>query len=225
MSSGSSERPPAAVARGAYQPLVRATASDIALNATIPLACYWFVKKVVSPSDLVALLAATAFPTLKGGYDVIRYREVSPVSVLVLLGIGTSIAALFLGGDPRLLLVRESLFTGAFGIFCLVSLAFPKPIMFYFGRYFMAGRDVAKRAVFDARWRDPIARRAHRLVTTVWGVVYTGEFVVRVLMVYRLPAAVVLAVSPVVMGVATIGTIVWTFRYAYRVRARIEARA
>ena len=225
MSSGPSERPSSSVARGVYQPLVRATVWDIALNATIPLACYFFVKKVVSPSELVALLAATAFPTMKSAYDVIRYREVSPVAVLVLLGIATSIVALFLGGDPRILLVRESLFTGVFGIVCLISLAFPRPIMFYFGRYFMAGRDAVKRAAFEAGSRDPVARRAHRLITTVWGVVYTGEFAVRVMMVYRLPASVVLVVSPVVMGVATIGTIVWTFRYAYRVRARVETAA
>jgi hypothetical protein len=201
--------------------IVVSLAWDIALNATIPVVCYWLSKQFLSPSELTALLIATAFPLLKSGHDVARHREVDPVALLVLLGIATSMLALAIGGAPRLLLIRESFFTGAFGIACLVSLTFPRPIMFYFGRYFMAGKDPQKRATFDARSQDPRARRAHRLVTAVWGLVYTGEFIVRVMLVYRASASVVLVVSPFVTGMATILTVIWTFGYAVKVRAQI----
>jgi hypothetical protein len=201
--------------------MIVSLAWDIALNATIPVACYWLAKRFVSPSELTALIVATAFPLLKSGYDITRHREIDPVAVLVLLGIATSLVALLVGGEPRLLLIRESFFTGAFGIVCLISLTFPRPIMFYFGRYFMAGKDPQKREAFDARWRHPYARHAHRLVTLVWGLLYTGEFVVRVLLVYRVSAPVVLVVSPFVTGVGTILTVMWTFWYAFKVRARI----
>ena len=207
------------------RPVVVSLAWDVALNATIPVGCYWFSKQFVSPSELIALVVATGFPLLKSGYDVARHREVDPVALLVLLGIAASMLALLAGGDPRLLLIRESFFTGAFGIACLISLTFPRPIMFYFGRYFMAGKDPQKRATFDARWQDPRARRAHRLVTVVWGLVYAGEFVVRVMLVYRASAPVVLVVSPFVTGVATILTVIWTFWYAFRVRAQIAPRS
>jgi hypothetical protein len=140
----------------------------------------------------------------------------------VLLGIVTSIIALFIGGDPRTLLIRESLFTGVFGVACLVSLLFPRPIMFYFGRHFMAGNDPQKRKVFDERWQNPTVRRGHRLITTVWGIVYVGEFLARVILVYTLSAAVVLAVGPFVLGLATIVTIIWTFRYAYKLRDQVS---
>ena len=203
------------------RPIVVSLAWDIAINTTIPVACYWLSKRFVSRSELTALLVATAFPLLKSGSDVTRHREVDPVALLVLLGIATSMLALVMGGDPRLLLIRESFFTGAFGIACLVSLTFPRPIMFYFGRHFMAGKDPQKQATFDARWQDPRARRAHRLVTVVWGLVYTGEFIVRVMLVYRASAPVVLVVSPFVTGMATILTVMWTFWYAFRVRAQI----
>ena len=132
----------------------------------------------------------------------------------------TSIIALFIGGDPRILLIRESLFTAGFGVACLASLLFPRPVMFYFGRYFFAGNDPEKRKVFDSRWHNPIIRRGHRLITTVWGFVYTGEFVLRLILVYTLSAAVVLAVTPFLLGSATIVTVMWTFRYAYRLRDR-----
>jgi hypothetical protein len=185
---------------------------DIALNATIPVACYYLSKTFISPSELTALLIATVFPALTSVYDLTRHRGVKPVSVLVLLSILTSIIALSIAGDPRILLIRESLFTGAFGVACLASLLFPRPIMFYFGRYFMAGDDPEKRKVFDSRWQDARVRRGHRLITTVWGIVYIGEFIIRVILVYTLSAAVVLTVTPFLLGSECMITIVWTFR-------------
>jgi hypothetical protein len=205
-----------------YWPLVLSLVWDIALNATIPVACYFLAKWFISPSEMTALIAATMFPILKSVYDLVGRRELDPVAVLVLLGIVTSILALFVGGDPRLLLIRESFFTGAFGVACLLSLAFPRPIMFFFGRYFMAGRDPQKRDAFNEKWRNPAVRRAHRLVTAVWGLVYVGEFAIRVVLVYTIPAPVVLVATPFLIGIGTISTIVWTFRYAYRVRDEVS---
>jgi hypothetical protein len=207
--------------RAGYRPLIVSLACDILLNATIPVACYFLAKRFISPSELVALIFATIFPVLKSMYDLIRLRELDPVAVVVLLGILTSILALFLGGDPRILLVRESLLTGAFGVACLVSLMFPRPIMFYFALYFMSAHDPQKREAINARWQNPIVRRAHRLVTAVWGIVYVGEFAVRTTFVYSLPAAVVLVVSPFLIGLATMCTIFWSFWYANKVRERI----
>jgi len=205
-----------------YRPLVISLTWDIALNATIPLACYIAAKKVVLASELTALVLATTFPVLKSVYDWLRHRRFDPVAALVFLGITTSILALFLGGDPHILLIRESLFTAAFGIACLISITFPRPIMFYFGRHFMAGKDPQKRKVFESRWQNPTVRRAHRLVTIIWGLLYVAEVVVRVVLVYTMPTAVVLAVSPFLMGLATITSIVWTFWYAQKVRERLS---
>lgn len=198
---------------------------DIALNATIPAALYFLAKHFISPSELTALLWATSFPLLKSAYGLMKRRELDPVALLILLGLGASIIAVLFGGDPHLLLIRESFFTGAFGLACLISLIMPRPIMFYFGRYFMAGRDTQKRDTFNARWQDPAVRRAHRLVTATWGLVYVGEFVLRIALVYNLPAPVVLAISPFSTGLVTVGTILWTFWYAYRVRNRIDTVA
>ena len=209
--------------RTAHRPIIRDLAWDIGLNATIPVACYYLAKQFISPSELTALLAATIFPICKSIYDPIRRHRLDPVAILVLLGIAANITALFFGGDPRLLLTRESFFTGSFGVACLISLLFPRPIMFYFGRHFMAGKDPQKREMFDARWKNPIARRAHRLITTAWGLVFVGEFVLRLTLVYNLPAPIVLVVSPVVLNLATILLIIWTFWYASRIRKRVSS--
>jgi len=207
---------------GPYRPLIYSVTSDIALNATIPVACYYLSKAFISSSELTALIVATAFPTVKSVYDLMRHRNMNPVSLLVLLGIVTSIIALFIGGDPRILLIRESLLTGVFGLACFVSILFPRPMMFYFGRYFMAGNDPERRKVFDSGWHNPIVRRGHWLITTVWGLVYVGEFGIRLALVYTLPAAAVLAVTPFLLGSATILTIIWTLRYVHKLRVRIQ---
>jgi hypothetical protein len=193
---------------------------DIALNATIPLLLYKVSKRYISHSELLALLIATTFPLVKNVVGFMRHRQLDPVSILVLLGIVTSCIALLLGGDPRILLVRESLFSGVFGVACIVSLVLRRPMMFHFGRYFMAGNDSERREKFDASWQWPEVRFAHRLITTVWGIVYAGEFAIRVFLIYTLPVTYVLAISPVLMGTLTICTLLWTFRYVRRLRKR-----
>lgn len=206
-----------------YRPLIISLAWDIVLNATIPVACYFLAKWFISPSELTALICATIFPLLKSIYGFSRRRELNPISGLVLLGIAASILAISLGGNPRILLIRESFFTGALGVACLVSLTFPRPIMFYFARYFMTGNDLQKRQAFNMRWNNSIFRRTHRFVTAVWGIVYVSEFAVRTALVYSVSVPVVLVISPF-MNLVTIATIIWSFWYAKRVRQRVASQ-
>lgn len=196
----------------------------IVLNAVIPVILYKLSKRYYSPSEFTALVVAALFPIGKSGFELIYRRQLDPISILVLLGIGTDSVALLLGGSPRLLLVRESLLTGVFGLACFFSLLLPRPLMFYFARYFVAGTDPVRQTRFNAAWQFPEVRFCHRLTTTVWGCVFVGELVVRIILIYNLPAAVVLVVSPILIGVLTIGTMVWAFAYGQRVRVRVMAR-
>ena len=196
---------------------------DIALNAGIPLLLYRLAKHYVSASEVVALVIAATFPLAKSTFELARRRRLDPVAVIVLLGIVVSGIGVLRGGSPRLLLIRESLFTGALGLACFGSLLLPRPLMFYFGRHFLAGDDPARRAEFDASWQRPGVRFVHRLITVVWGSAFLGEFAIRVALVYTLPAAAVLVISPIILGVITVGTFIWTFAYVRRVRQRAEA--
>jgi hypothetical protein len=206
------------------KPPVRAILLDIALNAIIPLVLYRLSKRYVSSSELTALSISALFPLAKSLFDFLRHREFDPISVIVLLGIVTSGLSLLLGGNPRILLVRESLFTGAFGLACFFSLLLPRPMMFYFGLHFVAGRDPQRRERFNASWALPQVRFAHRLITIVWGTVYVAELIVRVILIYSLSAQLVLVISPILIGGSTILTIIWTFRYARHVRERLAAQ-
>ena len=186
----------------------------------MPVLLYRLTKRYLAASEFTALSVAALFPLGLSIVGLIRSRTLDPVALLSLISILFSIVAVSLGGSTKLLLIRESLFTAAFGIVCFVSLALPRPLMFYFGRHFTAGRDQQRLAAFNAGWQKPEFRRVNRLITVVWGATSLGEFLVRVALVYTMPVAAVLVISPIISGGLLIATIVWTFAYWQRVRAR-----
>jgi hypothetical protein len=198
---------------------IRGLLPSILINGAVPLAIYLILKHY-NYSDLIALSASVLFPVIGSVISIVRQHTLDLIAAIALVGIAVSIIAVFLGGDPKILLIRESFVTGALGIACFVSLLFPRPLMFYFGRYFATANDPAKRAKYNELWQYPYFRFVNRVITVVWGVSYAGEFILRVILVYTLPTAVVLAVSPIILGGITILTIAWTFAYARRAAAR-----
>jgi len=196
----------------------------IALNAIIPVVLYKLSKHYLSASEFTALIIATTFPLGKSIFDFTRRGQVDPISVVVLLGIAFNGVVLLLGGSPPLLLIRESLFTGAFGVLCFVSLLLPRPLMFYFGRHFMAGSDLERQTRFNAAWKLREVRFSHRLITAVWGCVFVGELILRIILVYHLSTSKVLIFSPILIGSLTVVTMIWTFSYGNRVRRRASAQ-
>ncbi len=204
---------------GATKMNIRGLLPSIIINGAIPLAIYLILKHY-NYSDLVALSASVLFPVIGSIISIVRQHTLDLIAALALVGIAISIIAVFLGGDPKLLLIRESFLTGALGIACFVSLLFPRPLMFYFGRYFATVNNPTRIAEYNGLWQYPYFRFVNRVITVVWGVAYAGEFILRIILVYRLPPAVVLAVSPIVLGGITILTIAWTFAYARRAARR-----
>jgi uncharacterized membrane protein len=192
----------------------------IFLNATIPVILYRLSRRYLSLSDFAALAIAATFPIGKSTLDVARRRQVDPISIMVLLGIVTDGAALFFGGSVRLLLVRESFFTGAFGLACFISLLLPRPVMFYFARHFVAGTDLERQARFNAAWQLREVRFCHRLITAIWGAAFVGELILRIILIYNVSPATVLVVSPILLGTLTLVTMIWAFSYGHRVRLR-----
>ncbi|MGH9393481.1 MAG: VC0807 family protein [Terriglobales bacterium] len=204
--------------------LLKGIAWSIALNMLVPVLLYQLSLRYVSPSEFTALVFATLFPVGESLWGVLRLRQLDPIAVMVLLGILVDAGALTLGGSPKLLLVRESFVTGAFGLTCFASLLLPRPLMFYFGRYFMAGTDRLRQARYNASWSVPEVRRGQRLVTLIWGIVFTAELALRLAFVAALSPAAVLVVSPLVLGILSIAVIAWSLAYAARMRQRVLPR-
>jgi hypothetical protein len=194
------------------RPLVR----SVVVNAAIPALLYWLCQRSLHMSEVAALSVAAVLPAVDSLWGVARRRRLDVVAVVVLLGIAVSMVGVALGGSPRLLLIRESFFTGALGVACFVSLLLPRPLMFYFARQSSAGDDPERIARFNERWQVPAVRQMHRLITVVWGVAFTAEFVVRVILVLTLPPVAVLATAPIISGAVVALTLVWTLAYVRR---------
>jgi hypothetical protein len=200
---------------------------SLVIDGLLPFLTYLLLTSYVPHlSQVVALGLSATFPTVNGLATIVRRRHLDILGAVVLVGIAVSILATLVGGDPKLLLIRESFVTGALGMVCLTSFVWPRPLMFYIGRQFSVGEDPVKIADFNALWQYPRARATFRVMTIVWAIGWLSEFALRVVMVWTLSIPEVLAISPIVFNGITIGLIAWTIAYGRRRRQRgAEARA
>ncbi len=208
--------------KGLYRGLLK----SLVVSIGVPLLLYYLMKNYAHASEIVALSVACIFPVVNNIVEIIRYRRLDFFSLIFLVGAVVSTALTLLGGSTQLILIRESMITGAYGLLCFISLLFfPRPLMFYVGRQMMTGGDPARIAIYNAAWQKPQGRFAHRLITAVWGGALFGEFILRVVIALLLPAPVVLVLGPILLTVAIGGTFLWMFSYIRRVRAKLQQAA
>jgi hypothetical protein len=191
--------------------MLRTMVPGMVIDALLPYLIYTFLSP--HTSQLNALIASSVPPVLSNIVSLIRARKLDAIGMIVFLGIIVSIIAIFLGGDPRILLVRESLVTGVLGVACLVSLVFPKPLMFYISLHF-----VSKNVNFYSLWQYAAFRRYMNTVTITWGIFFIVEFLFKIYLVYTFPISVTVGLAPVVFYVFLILMIVWTMYYSRGVR-------
>jgi hypothetical protein len=173
-------------------------------------------------SEFAALIVAALAPLMLNVVSLVRKRSLDIFGVFVLAGIVISVMLVLVGGSPKLLLIRESFVTGAFGLVFLCSLVYRRPLIFYFARHFSTGDDPEQQEAWSSRWKYPYFRFVMRLMTAVWGVATLIEAVARGYLVFRLPTQSFLAVSPFVQyGIIGV-TIAWTVWYARRARTQGE---
>src|SRR5579875_2270809 len=94
---------------------------SIVVNALVPFALYTLSKRFISPSEVIALSIAAIFPLVDSVFEIIRHRSMDIIAALALLGIAVSLFGVALGGDPKILLIRESFLT--FGLARVLHLA------------------------------------------------------------------------------------------------------
>jgi hypothetical protein len=191
---------------------------DLLLNIAVPYAIYTIAHNHFGLNDVISLTLSSLYPIFDIIVEFSKDRTLNFISVIVLLGTVTGIAGALIGGDPKLILVRESFFTFLLSIACFITLATGKPLMFYFAREFVAGKDPEKRKEFSKILEKKNAFNFFRLLTLVWGIVYLLEFILKVIIVYSFPISESLLIGPVVTYVIIFGTIFWTFWYAKKRR-------
>ncbi|MFM0242651.1 VC0807 family protein [Paraburkholderia phytofirmans] len=194
---------------------------ELAVNFLLP----WLAYRLALPhlGETGALIASAVPPIVWSLIELARFRRIDALSVIVVAGIVLSVAAMALGGSPRMLLLRESLISGAIGVVFLLSLPMRRPLIFYLARATVA-REMEGGAVrFEALWQErPALVSAMRLMTLVWGVGLTGETALRAWMALTWPIERFLVVSPFIGYGIYGGLTLWTFWYRKTMRGRVE---
>ncbi len=199
--------------------------SSFLVNLVLPFLGY-LVLDHEHVGTVTALTIVAIFPLAAIVYGWVRTHHADALSMISLLFIVVGIATSFITGSARFLLIKESVFTGLFGLVFLGSLLRERPLGFYFGRQFVARGDPARTARWDDLWQFPGFRHSQRVITAVWGVGWILDAAIRVALVFVLSVTVFMVVSQVMFFGIFIGLFTWMMAYARRKkRESDEARA
>ncbi|HTT80150.1 MAG TPA: VC0807 family protein [Stellaceae bacterium] len=211
--------PPAAIPEPAGRFSLWQMLPTLVFDVALPIVVFTVLTNV-GVALLWALAAGALSPAVNNIRIWIRSRRLEPLGLIVLtfLAIGTVVS--LVSGSVFIALIKESFLTGTFGCICLFSLLAERPLMFYITRQFVAGDDPARLLWWNGLWQYPHFRAAQRFVTTVWGVAYLAEALVRVVLALTLPPARVVVLSPIMAFVVLLALIRWTRRYMLRMRER-----
>lgn len=191
--------------------MIRGVVFSLLINGGLPFLVYMLLLGHVS--NVLALTIATLIPLLETVIHFLKYRKWDVFAGFMLVGFTLGILAALIGGDERLILLRESFVTGILGLIFLGSLVTRRPLIYYFALRFTVGKTQEQQNTFSDNWKNPYVRKVLRILTAGWGMILLGEALLKIVLVYTLSVSTFLAISSVVtygfIGIAIIWTVVY----------------
>jgi hypothetical protein len=187
---------------------------DLLVSGLLPWLLYDYLQPRVG--EAAALGWSAVPPGVLAVLELIVVRRIDAVSALSLGGIALSLLIVALGGDARMILVRESYITAAIGLVGLSSLAWRRPAPFLLAKAAAARGDLERERAFEQQWELAGIRRAMRMLTAVWSGGFVLEALLRGYLAWRLPSGDFLMLSPFVQYGSFGLLLAWTFWYRRR---------
>src|SRR6266702_2777038 len=108
---------------------------SLVFNVLLPILTYNYLRGH-GHTEVISILGSSVWTVFELSLYFVLHRRLDEfgIAMLAFFGLGLLSATAF--NSARLLLVKESVISGFFGIMLLASLLFPKPLMFFFGRKF-----------------------------------------------------------------------------------------
>jgi hypothetical protein len=197
-------------------------AAEVVVNFVLPWICYRIALQ--SLGETGALILSVAPPMIWSLLVIVWFKRLDAVSLIVVAGIFLSLFAMTFGGSPRLLLLRESLVTGLVGLALLVSMLFPKPLMYYLAESTTAKHSPEEAAQFSLLWKRPGFVRTMYVTSWVWGTALISEAALRCILAWTMPVDQFLLVSPLISYSVYFALIGWTFWFVRRMKAAAKRR-
>jgi hypothetical protein len=208
--------------QGGFRQVALNWGPTLVFNVAAPILTYKLMTDH-GASSVNALLVSSLWPFAEVAFVFVRRRRLDDFGMLTLLFMGLSLISAAFFHSERMLLIKESVVTGVFGLICLGSLAAPRPLMFYFGRKFGTDGTEQGIAFWNSLWQYEGFRKTQRLMTTVWGVAYLVEAGVRIALTYVLSRSAAVTMNNTV-PYAVLGLLLfWTIRLGKKRRAAAEA--
>jgi hypothetical protein len=181
------------------------------VNAVLPFVIYTLADPRLG--DVGALIASAVPPIVWSGVEFVRRRRVDALSILIVAGIVFSLIALLGGGGAKFLQLRENLVTGAIGLVFLISAVVRRPLIFYLARATMLRNNPDEAASFEQMKDSARFKRTMMVMTLVWGAGLVARTAAACALVFSVPIATYLVLSPI-LGYASMGALAfWTFWY------------
>lgn len=199
----------------------RALLIELVVNFLLP----WLAYRWAQPQwgETGGLIASGVPPLVWSAWELWRHRRVDALSLFVLAGIVLSTVAMLLGGDARVLLLRESLVSGLFGLAFVLSALAGRPLLYYLATATVARESEHGKTRLQALWQDnPAFRQKVAVMNAVWGFGLVAETALRGVMAWTWPPERFLLVSPWI-GYGIYGLLTaWTLWYRKRIRLSLQ---
>lgn len=204
---------------------MRGLIPSLVLDVALPLATY-YVLASQGMDTVPALVLSGLWPLLSIVVTVVRRRRLEAFGLFVLVCILIGAATSLLFHDARFVLLKDSVFTGAIGVFFLATMLARRPIMFYFGQKFGTDGTPEALARWDGYWTgNAVFRRGQRTMTVVWGLALVAEALLRVALAFVVPLSAMVAISNIMPFAVIAALIFWTIGYGRRSAAASRAAA
>lgn len=187
---------------------------DVALPGAGYYACH-----LAGTDDRVALSAGAVVAAGLTLVQTVRARRVEVIAAAMFGLFLVGLVATFLTGDPRLLVLKDSVVTAAVAVAFIATTLADRPLLFLLGRRFETGGDPAAMAAFEERYATHApTRRRFTILSYAWGIGLLVEAAVRTVLCFVLPIDQMVALSPVLLF-GTL-TLVYLAAKVYLARAR-----
>jgi uncharacterized membrane protein len=200
--------------------VIQSVIVSILINGLVPVVVYNILLDHFS--SFVSLLLATLVPLLDNLYHIVKHRKADAFGLFMLTGFVLSLLAFLLGGNEKLILMRESLVTGILGLIFIGSLFYSKPLIYHFAIRFSSNDESEQKGKFANNWEFSYFRFVIRLMTAVWGIALLAEAVIKTILVYELSISAFLAVSQIIFYSVLGVTILWTVIYRRYAKTRLD---
>jgi hypothetical protein len=191
------------------------------LDVGVPLASYYLMRHF-GVSMVLALAVSGLVPAVRVVWTIIRERSADGLALGVLTLTVVSIPVAFLTGSPKVLLAKDSLGTGALGIWLVISVLLARPAMSNGIRAFLARTEASAAAWERLSVESTAFRRCLNAATLVWAVGFVVECAARITIVVLLPVNTAVWAVNIAPAVVITSCIITQGRWAVRMARMIN---